>query len=310
MLDNKDVVLADGAIGSNLIATGLKRGEPPESWNLAEGARISALHQSFIETGSDIILTNSFGASRIALDRYGLAEDTGEINRAAAGLARAAADGAGRPVLVAGSLGPTSFLLKPIGPLTPEEAEEAYAEQAAALADGGADMLWIETMSAIEEMEAAARGAAATGLPFVATMSFDTKGRTMMGTKPQAALEAARAMDPPPAAFGANCGSHPRQLVATIVQLAEAAEAGEIIIAKGNCGVPKLTANGIQYDGTQAVMADYAQLARDAGARIIGGCCGTAAAHLAAIREALDERPAGAMPDAARIAQIFGPEEG
>jgi 5-methyltetrahydrofolate--homocysteine methyltransferase len=132
----------------------------------------------------------------------------------------------------------------------------------------------------------------------------------MMGTKPQAALEAARNLDPAPIAFGANCGSHPRQLVETIVQLAEAAEPGDVIIAKGNCGVPKLTEDGIQYDGTPAVMADYAQLVRDAGASIIGGCCGTTAAHLAFIREALDERSAGAKPDAARIEQIFGPAVG
>ncbi len=309
MLETRDVVLADGAMGSNLIAGGLKRGEAPEGWNLDQGARISAQHRAFVEAGADIVVTNSFGASRIALDRYGLADETGEINRRAAGLAREAADGATRPVLVAGSMGPTSLMLKPLGPLTPDEARSAFAGQAAALAEGGADLLWIETMSAIEEMSAAMLGAAETGLPFCATMTFDTKGRTMMGTKPGAAFEAARAMPSAPLAFGANCGTHPRQLVETILDLALAAEPGEIIIAKGNCGVPRLTEEGIQYDGTPSVMADYAVLARDAGARIIGGCCGTTAAHLGAIKQALEARPMGEVPDAAVIEKVFGPAQ-
>ena len=205
-------------------------------------------------------------------------------------------------------MGPTSLLIKPVGPLSPEEAEVAYTEQAGVLAEAGVDILWIETMSALEEVTAAMAGAAATGLPFMATMTFDTKGRTMMGTKPDAAFQAARGMDPAPAAFGANCGSNPRQMVATVVDLAQTAEPGEIIIAKGNCGVPRLTELGIQYDGTPARMSDYACLARDAGAHIIGGCCGTTAEHLGAIKEALESRPRGAMPDGARIEEIFGPD--
>ncbi len=307
ILDAKEVVLADGAMGSSLIAQGLKRGEPPERWNLEHGERIAAVHQSYVDVGADIILTNTFGASWTALNRYGMADEAGAVNRAAARLARAVADGAGRPVVVAGCMGPTSLLLKPLGPLTRQEADDTYTEQAAALADGGVDILWIETMSAIEEMTAATLGAAATGLPFAVTMTFDTKGRTMMGTKPGAALEAAREMEPACAAFGANCGSHPRQLVETIVRLAAAARPEEIIIAKGNCGVPRLTEKGIQYDGTPTVMADYAHLARAAGARIIGGCCGTTAAHLGAIKKALDNRPRGELPNAARIDEVFGP---
>ncbi len=306
LLDEKGVLLADGAMGTNLMAQGLKRGEVSEVWNVDHPDRVTAVHAAFIEVGADIVLTNSFGGNRLALEKAGLGDRVVELNHAAAQNARRAADAAGRPVVVGGSIGPTGQLLKPYGKLAPDQALAVFTEQAMALAEGGVDVIWVETMSSPAEMQAAMTAAAATGLPFTATMSFDTKGRTMMGTKPAAARESALAADPAPLAFGANCGSGPRQMIETVLAFAEVSAPGEIIIAKGNCGTPKLGADGIQYDGTPDLMAEYARMVRDAGARIVGGCCGTTAAHLAAIGRALHSTPQGERPTLEEIGQVFG----
>jgi len=250
----------------------------------------------------------SFGGNRFILDRYELADQVQAYNEAAAKVSRRCADETGRPILVCGSMGPTGQLLKPLGKLTVEEAEEAYAEQAAALASGGVDYFWVETMSSLDEMAAAMTGAASTRLPFAATMSFDSKGRTMMGTTPEAALEAAKTFDPAPVAFGANCGSNPKQLVEVILKIVQSVSSNDIVIAKGNCGTPRLGAEGISYDGTPEIMADYACLVRDAGAHIIGGCCGTSADHLRAIGETLAARPRGQIPDQAKLVELLGEE--
>ena len=212
---------------------------------------------------------------------------------------------AGR-VVVAGSMGPTGELFEPLGALTPEAAIAAFAEQAAALAEGGVDLLWIETMSAKEEIEAAAAGAATTGLPFVTTMSFDTNGRTMMGLGPAELAGLAHGLSPRPLAYGANCGVGAAELVAAIVNMSPAAEPGDVIIAKGNCGVPYFVEGQIRYDGTPELMADYARLARDAGARIIGGCCGTTPVHIAAMRAALEAHVPGGRPTMSEIAERLG----
>ena len=307
LLSSKGVLLADGAMGTSLFARGLATGDSPELWNLDHPDRVRAVHRGFIEAGSDLILTNSFGANRCRLALHGAAGRVGELNRAAAGLARAEADRAGRKVLVAGSIGPTGEIFQPIGALPQADGTAAFAEQAAALAEGGADLLWIETISAAEELEAAVAGAAPTGLPIVATMTFDTHGRTMMGLTPAAALALRAGLASRPTGFGANCGIGPASLVESVLGLARAADPGDLIVAKGNCGIPRYQDGHIHYDGTPAVMADYACLARDAGARIIGGCCGTTPAHLIAMAEALATRPAGPAPDRATIEARLGP---
>jgi 5-methyltetrahydrofolate--homocysteine methyltransferase len=307
LLVTKSVLLADGAMGTSLFAQGLATGDAPELWNLVEAARVRAVHQGFVEAGSDLILTNSFGANRCRLALHGAEGRVAELNRAAAGLARAAAERAGRPVLGAGSIGPTGEIFAPIGALAPEDGEAVFAEQAAALAAGGCDLLWIETMSAAEELRAALAGAAATGLPIVATMTFDTHGRTMMGLTPAAAMALRDDVAARPVAFGANCGIGPAQLVESVLALAAAAAQGDLIVAKGNCGIPHYLDGHIHYDGAPAVMADYACLARDAGARIIGGCCGTTPEHLRAMALALASRPAGPTPERATIEALLGP---
>src|SRR5271166_3607032 len=191
-------LLADGATGTNLFAMGLAAGETPELWNADHPDRIRALHRAFVDAGADIVLTNSFGGNRRRLALHGLDARARELNRLAAGNARAVADKAERSVVVAGSVGPTGDLFAPLGPLSEEEAVEVFVEQIEALREGGADVVWIETMSASEEIRAAARAAAKCGFPYTITASFDTAGRTMMGVAPAAFGDLAGAFDPAP----------------------------------------------------------------------------------------------------------------
>ena len=307
LLARQPVLVADGAMGTNLFALGLETGAAPEMWNLDHPDRVRAVQESFVDAGSDLILTNSFGGNRYRLSLHGAQERVAELNRAAARLARDVADTAGREVLVAGSMGPTGEIFAPIGALSPEAGEAAFAEQAAALAAGGCDLLWIETISAAEELEAAVAGAAPTGLPVVATMTFDTHGRTMMGVTTEAAMRLREHLAVRPVAFGANCGIGPAQLVDSVLGLAEAGATGDIIVAKGNCGVPHYHDGQIHYDGTPEIMAAYACLARDAGARVIGGCCGTTADHIRAMVAALAGNPPGPVPERAAIEAALGP---
>lgn len=305
-LQVRDWLLADGATGTNLFALGLEQGEAPELWNLNQEERVRAHYRSFVEAGSDIVLTNTFGGTANRLKLHGEAERVKEINHAGAALLRDEARKAGRGVLVAGSMGPTGELFTPLGPLTYDMGVDAFAEQAAALASGGADLLWIETISSVEEIRAAVEGAARTGLPIVATLSFDTNGRTMMGITPAEWAELAHELPAPLAAYGANCGTGAAELVATLLGLAAAARPGDRLVAKANCGIPQWIEGAIRYDGTPDLMADYARLARDAGASIIGGCCGTTPSHLAAIRRTLAERPRGPKPSLEEIATALG----
>ncbi|HWG71891.1 MAG TPA: betaine--homocysteine S-methyltransferase [Steroidobacteraceae bacterium] len=304
LLAERPWLLADGATGSNLFDRGLQSGDAPELWNTEHPERVSQLHRAFVEAGADIILTNSFGGTRHRLKLHKAEGRVGELNERASRLARAEADRAGRVVLVAGSMGPTGEILEPLGPLSQDEAREAFAEQAAALVRGGADLLWIETMSSVEETEAAIAGARSTGLPVVATLSFDTNGRTMMGvTAPElAALHRKHGL----AACGSNCGTGPSELVACIVNLATASEPTAILVAKANCGIPQFRDGQIRFDGTPELMAEYARLSLDAGARIIGGCCGTTPEHLRVMRAALESHVRGAKPDLATIESKLG----
>ena len=305
LLAQRPWLLADGATGSNLFDRGLQSGDAPELWNAEHTERIAALHRAFVSAGADIILTNSFGGTRHRLKLHKAEDRVGELNEKAARIARIEADAAGRVVLVGGSMGPTGEILEPLGPLSWEAARAAFSEQAIALARGGADILWIETMSSAEETEAAIAGAQAVDLPIVATLSFDTNGRTMMGLTP-ADLAALRHR-PHLAACGSNCGTGPAELVACIVNLATAADPTAVLVAKANCGIPQFVDGEIRFNGTPALMAHYACLALDAGARIIGGCCGTTPEHLRVMRQALEAHVRGAKPDLATIEAELGP---
>jgi 5-methyltetrahydrofolate--homocysteine methyltransferase len=231
-------------------------------------------------------LTNSFGGTRFRLARHHLEARLYELNRAAAQNARQVADSAASVVLVGGSIGPTGQMLDPLGDLTFEDAAQAFAEQAAALCDGGVDYFQVETMSDLHEVEAAIRGIRrVSDLPIVASMSFDTKGRTMMGVKP---ADAARhLLEFGAAVIGSNCGTGPDEMIHSIEQMAAVAP-NAILLAKSNAGTPKPQPDGtLTYDGTPAVMADYARTVQEKGARIIGACCGSSPAHLQAMRDAL-----------------------
>jgi methionine synthase I (cobalamin-dependent) len=304
LLSEREWLLADGATGSNLFDRGLQSGDAPKLWNVDHPERIADLHRAFVEAGADIILTNTFGGTRHRLKLHKSENRVAELNEAAARLARGEADRVERTVLVAGSMGPTGEILEPLGPLTVEGAREAFAEQAAALKNGGADVLWIETMSSVEETEAAVAGARITGLPVVATLSFDTNGRTMMGITPSELAELHRRNHL--AACGSNCGTGPAELVACIVNLATASEPTAILVAKANCGIPQFVNGAIRFDGTPELMAEYACLSLDAGARIIGGCCGTTPDHLRVMRLALESHVRGTRPDLATIEARLG----
>ena len=295
LLATRDWLMADGATGTNLFNMGLSSGEPPEFWNVDQPDNIRHLYRAAVEAGSDIFLTNSFGGNAARLKLHNAQGQVHELNRVAAALGREIADAAGRVVVVAGSVGPTGEIFQPMGNLTHALAVEIFHEQAEGLKAGGADVLWVETMSAFEEYAAASEAAALAGMAWCGTMSFDTAGRTMMGITSSALAGMVEKLPNPPMAFGANCGVGASDLMRTVLGF-EAAGSTRPIIAKGNAGIPKYHEGHIHYDGTPALMADYAVLARDAGVRIIGGCCGTMPEHLKAMRDALENRPRGPVP--------------
>ena len=299
-------LLADGATGTNYFQMGLVSGDAPEMWNFEHPERVRSLHRRFIEAGADIVLTNSFGGNRHRLKLHNAQGQVRDINVAAAKNARAEADAAGRPVYVGGSIGPTGEIMEPVGALSHTEAVDSFAEQAMALKEGGVDVLWIETMSSEEELRAAVEGAARAGLPIVTTMSFDTNGRTMMGITPKSFGAITAALPTQPVAIGANCGVGASELVATVLGISEA-RPDAAVVAKGNCGIPQYVDGHIHYTGTPELMADYARIAFDAGARIIGGCCGTSPEHLAAMRKSLESYTRGQRPTVELIEQRLGP---
>lgn len=304
-LETCDWVLADGATGTNLFNMGLSAGEAPEFWNVERPNDIRKLYQDSVDAGSDLFLTNSFGGNASRLKLHDGQGRVRELNRAAAEIGRDVADGAGRPVIVAGSVGPTGEIMEPLGTLSYADAVEMFHEQAEGLKEGGVDLLWVETISAPDEYRAAAEAAAKAGMPWCGTMSFDTAGRTMMGVTSADMVKLVQSLDEPPAAFGANCGVGASDLLRTVLGFA-AFDQALPLIAKGNAGIPKYVDGQIHYDGTPNLMADYAALARDAGATIIGGCCGTTPEHLRLMREALETRPKGERPTLEEIAERLG----
>ncbi len=305
LLETRDWLMADGATGTNLFAMGLEAGEPPELWNVDHPDRIRALHRGFVDAGSDIILTNSFGGTSYRLKLHNHQDRVLELNQRAAELAREVADAAGRPVIVAGSVGPTGEIFEPVGTLSMEDAIAAFEEQIKGLMAGGADVIWAETISGEEEVAAIAQACANLSAPLCATLSFDTAGRTMMGITSTGYAGMQGSLAVPPLAFGANCGTGAPDLLRTVLGLTEDSP-DAIVIAKANAGIPKYVDGRIEYDGTPELMADYARLARDAGARIIGGCCGTKPEHLVAMRAALAAHVPAGRPELDMIKARIG----
>ena len=305
LLAEKDWLMADGATGTNLFNMGLEAGEAPELWNVDQPDKIRALYQGAVDSGSDIFLTNSFGGTAARLKLHNAQDRVRELNKAAAELGREVADAADRPIVVAGSVGPTGEIFEPLGPLSHAEAVVMFQEQAAALLEGGADVLWLETISAPEEYKAAAEAFANLNAPWIGTMSFDTAGRTMMGLTSSGMVDMVNEIENKPIGFGANCGVGASDLLRTIQGMA-AANPDIPIVAKGNAGIPKFVHGHIHYDGTPELMGKYAVMVRDSGAKIIGGCCGTMPEHLVAMRAALENTPKGPAPSEAEIQLVLG----
>ena len=304
LLAEKHVLLADGATGTSYFKAGLASGEPPEFWTVERPDEVARLHQRFVDAGADIILTNTFGCNPHRLKLHNAQDRTYELARRAAELARGVAERAVRPIVVAGSVGPTGELFEPLGALTQEAAFESFATQLKGLRDGGADVAWIETMSAPQEANAAADAAISVGLPYVITYSFDTAGRTMMGLMPRGIAATVAGLAVPPVAVGANCGVGAPDI---LVSLTDMRDAPFPLVMKGNCGVPHFEGTEAVYSGTPELMANYARLAIDGGARIIGGCCGTTPEHVAAMRASIDAHERGERPTLDAIVAKVGP---
>ncbi|MGB9668822.1 MAG: betaine--homocysteine S-methyltransferase [Anaerolineales bacterium] len=288
LLASRNVVILDGAMGTMLMARGLKAGEAPEKMNTEHPEVVAEIHREYIKAGSNIILTNTFGGNRFRLKRHGLDNQVREINLNAARLARQVADEFGEMVVVAGDIGPTGEMMKPLGSLTFEDAKQAFAEQAAALSSGGVDVIWIETMSDINEVKAAVEGAkSVTALPIVATMSFESRGRTMMGNTPEQLVELGKQYQL--SAVGANCGKGPQELETAIAKM-RAFDPDITLIAKANAGIPKLIEGNLIYDGTPEVMAEHAERVSTFGVHFIGACCGSSPEHIQAMVQVLRKR--------------------
>ena len=295
LLETNGYAVADGAMGTQLFAVGLSAGDPPEAWNVHHAAEVQAIHRGYLRAGADLVITNSFGGTSFRLALHSLQDRVRELNEAAARNARietaAESERTERTVLVAGSMGPTGELLEPMGNMSAAACEAAFAEQAEGLAAGGADVLWIETMSDLDEVEAAVRGARSVcDLPVTATMSFDTAGRTMMGVTGAELAERLGGLGL--AAMGANCGNNVADTEAAVAAIA-AASPGTPVISKPNAGVPVWSGDNLVYDGTPEVLAAHAHRARAAGVTVIGSCCGSTPAHTAKIAAVLrgDEPP-------------------
>jgi 5-methyltetrahydrofolate--homocysteine methyltransferase len=287
LLQKESVLLLDGAMGTELFARGLVSGGSPEEWNVTHPERVQDVHKAYVEAGSNIILTNSFGGTRYRLKLHNFQDRVVELNRAAAQNARVAANAADHPVLVAGSMGPTGELLIPMGSMSYDECRDAFAEQARGLVEGGVDVLWVETMSDLNEVKAAIEGARSVDpdIPMCATMSYDTRGRTMMGVTGAQMVQELAGLGL--TAVGANCGNN---LIDTEAALAEMHTAAPdmLLIAKANAGMPRFEGDKLIYDGSPEVMAAYADRVRSHSIALIGGCCGSGPAHIRMMRQVLD----------------------
>jgi len=283
---NDGPLLGDGAMGTVLQDRGNTEGGAPELWNVEHADVIEAVFEEYAAAGAQLLTTNTFGGTRARLQMHGLEDRVEELNEAAAQLARRVADRHGG-VFVLGDIGPSGELMEPMGDLTPEVAQEMFAEQIRGLVAGGVDAILIETMSDLSEVEAAVAAARAVApeLPVLATLSFDTNLRTMMGVSPALAVSTLSELGVD--VIGANCGRGPDEMRLIAAQLVEARGDGVRLIIQSNAGLPKLQGDEFVFDGTPDEMARYAVEMRELGFDIIGACCGSSPEHIAAMHEAL-----------------------
>ena len=288
LIKMKNYLVADGATGTNFFAMGLESGYPPELWNIEKPENVAKNHKNFIEAGSDIILTNTFGANEFRLKLHDAQDNTYIINYKAAEIAKNVTIESNREIIIAGSVGPSGELFAPFGELTEEAAINGFSEQIRGLVDGGVDILWIETMSAEEELKCAIKAGKKFNIPMICTYSFDTHGKSMMGLEPKDLVRIAESFYPAVVGYGANCGIGASELIGTMICLEkERKNKSMYLVAKANCGIPEFVDGEIKYTGTPKLMAKYADLAKTIGINIIGGCCGTKAEHINAMSQAL-----------------------
>jgi len=282
-LSKHNVVFSDGATGTNLIARGLPRGITAEHWVLENPDAILQLHQDFIESGSDIILTSTFGGSRIRLKHAGLDDKFKSVNTRGVEIAKQAASGT--PVLIAGSIGPLGEMLQPLGLLTYAQAVQEYSDQAKLLEDAGADLLVIETQFDLSEAKAAIEGVRKVSrIALICSFSFDRGKRTMMGVSPNQFAEAVKDFDL--SALGINCGKSIEDNQQCLHELRAITHLP--IWFKPNAGLPEIDEDGMaSYSLKPAEMGEFAKDWPSMGAKIIGGCCGTSPSHLANIKTAI-----------------------
>ncbi len=284
-LQSGKTLVADGATGTNLHAMGLQPGVAPEDLVFDQPELILKLESEFVEAGADILLTCTFGGTRLRMKESKYAQRVTEVNTRAVELARQAAL-SGKEILVAGSIGPTGLLMKPYGPLTPDEATAAFTEQVQGLAAGGVDLLVIETMFAYDEADAAFKAArTVTDLPIVVSFSYDRGVRTMMGVKPAEMIKRYKEMGAN--LVGANCGTSLENME-KVEQEYAAAEPGFPLWIKPNAGMPRMVDAKTVYDVLPGQMGDFSKKAAAMGARVVGGCCGNTPGHIAAIAKAFN----------------------
>jgi 5-methyltetrahydrofolate--homocysteine methyltransferase len=286
ILEKSGYVITDGAMGTVLFSSGLDQGDPPELWNVDYPDRVAAVHQAYYDAGAQVMLTNTFGGNRYRLMLHNAQDRVAEVNQAAAAILREVVSKNDNQAVVAGDIGPSGQVLTPYGELSFQEAKEGFAQQAEALISAGVDVIWIETMSDLEEVRAAIEGArqVSADIPVVTTMTFDTHGHTMMGVSPEQALETLTPLGP--LALGGNCGNGPEEII-EVIQKMHAVDPNMTLVAKANAGIPELVKGKPVYRASPAAMADYAVNSYQAGARIIGACCGSTPDHVKAISQAL-----------------------
>jgi 5-methyltetrahydrofolate--homocysteine methyltransferase len=278
-------VLLDGGMGTLLQDRGLDDGGAGELWNVDRPEAVRASHEAYARAGARILTTNTFGGTRPRLAMHGLEDRVHELNQAAAAIARSVADEHG--ALVAGDLGPTGELLAPLGTMSPEEAQGIFSEQLRGLRDGGIDLVLIETMSDLAEVEAAVAAARAVvpELPVVATLSFDTNLRSMMGVRPAQAVAALAAAGVD--AVGANCGRGPEEMEQIAAEMVAARPEQLLLVAQSNAGLPQVVGDHFEYDKSPSDLAEHAEALHKLGIDLIGACCGSTPDHIAAMRDAL-----------------------
>ena len=278
----KGILISDGAMGTMLQGKGLTDGGAPELWNVDNPTAIEDVLEEYAAAGANLITTNTFGGTRGRLQMHGLEDRLFELNKAGAEIARKVADR--HPgCYVMGDVGPSGELMEPMGTMTIDEAKALFADQIKALVAGGVDAILIETMSDLQEVEAAVKAAkeVAPELPVIVTFSFDTNMRTMMGVKPAVAVKTLAAEGV--RIIGANCGRGVDEMRIIAKELTGARPDGVFIITQSNAGLPKLVGDEFIYDGTPEEMAKYAKDMKDLGVNVIGSCCGSTPAHTKAM---------------------------